>query len=269
MANCNIESSLKPSKNKNAVAISFVAAFFCYFASESLLRQAAAGRMEAKGMSIDSVVNKLPEGIRDSFQHKIEISRLRTELENVTTPAERIFALIALGNASSEKDLEMAYAKVLDKYPTHPDAAQAYSYFLLAPKQSIRNVSLEQFKKFISNVPDTDRLQLWNTAYSKMVDNDLPPKQILDFFTHLTKEPPPFKNYKVLFIEIGEIAFLNKNSKLNLKCKELSANCDSLPTIEEVRMEREKKKREDKKRKREEKKKQEAEKKESDEKGKK
>lgn len=245
------------------MALIFATAFFCYFASESMLREAAAGKMRSKGITIDNIVDKLPEGIRGTVQQKIDISRLRTELQNVKTPAERIFAMIALGNASSQKALEMAYAEILDKYPNHPAAAQAYTHFLLAPKKSIRTVSLEQFREFIAKVPDTDRLQLWNTAYSKMTDNDLPPKQILDFFTPLINEPPPFSDYKALFIEIGEIAFLDKNNKLNLICKNLSSKCDSLPGIDKVLSERAKKKKEAKKKKKE------AKKKKSDKKGKK
>ena len=252
MANCNTKSSLKSILKKNVTALIFAVAFFCYFASESLLRQAAAGKMASKGMSIDTVVNKLPEGIRENIQRKIELCKLRTDLKNVKTPEERIFALIALGNALSEKDLELAYAEVLDTYPTHPNASQAYTHFLLPPKKSIRKVSLRQFREFISKVPDTERLQLWNAAYTKMIDNNLPSSQIFEFFSHMIKDPPPFKDYKPLYIELAEIAFLDKKSDLNLKYKNLSAKCDSLPTILEIISQKEKQKRTNKKKKKKE-----------------
>ena len=239
----DIESSSNhgSSNNKRAAAI-LAAAFFCYFASESLLRQAAAGKMQAIGMSIDVVVSKLPEGIRDSVQQKLEVTRLKAQLESVKTPEERIFALTALGNASSAKDLEVAYAEILDQYPSNPASAQAYTHFLLSPKNAKRIVSLEQFRNFISKVPDTNRLQLWLTAYSKMIDNDLPSAEILAFFAPIIATPPPFKDYKSLYIEIGDLAFQNNNRELSVKCKSLSTACDSLPAIDNIVAEREKKK---------------------------
>jgi hypothetical protein len=211
--------------------------------------------MQANGLSIDTVVAKLPEGIRESVQRKLEIARLKDQLRNVKTPEEKIFTLMALGNASSEKELESAYAEILDKYPSNPASSQAYVYFLLAPKTAKRHVSLKQFKNFISKVPDTDRLQLWLTAYSKMIDNDIPPARILAFFSPIIEHPPPFKDYKSLYLEIGDLAFQNNNPKLSLKCKSLSTACDELPAIDTVVAEREKKKKEAKKKKKAKKKK--------------
>ena len=231
--------SLKNGEKKTAAMLAAV--FFCYFASESILRQAAAGKMQASGMSVDTIVSKLPEGIRDTVQQKLEIAKLKEQLRNAKTPEERIFALMALGNASSEKDLEAAYSEILDEYPSNPAAAQAYTHFLLSPKDAKRTVSLGQFRNFISKVPDTDRLQLWTTAYSKMTDHDLPPSEILKFFSPIIDNPPPFKDYKFLYLEIAELAFQNANEKLSVKCKSLSTACDDLPPIDLVLAERKKK----------------------------
>ncbi|NOY75955.1 MAG: hypothetical protein GXP32_09240, partial [Kiritimatiellaeota bacterium] len=215
----DIESPFLTRGGNKKAAVILTAAFFCYFASESLLRQAAAGKMQANGMTIDAVVSKLPEGIRETVQRKLEIAKLQEQLKSVKTPEERIFALIALGNASSDNDLELAYAEILDKYPSNPASEQAYTHFLLAPKDAKRSVSLEQFRNFMSKVSDTDRIRLWTIAYSKMIDNDLPPAEIISFFTPIIENPPPFKDYKALFLEIGELAFQNKKPKLTVRCK--------------------------------------------------
>ena len=241
----DIKGLFKPS-NGNAVTAMFVTAFFCYFASESMLRQAAVGKMHARGMTVDAIVAKLPEGIRESVRHKIEITRLRDRLKNINAPRERIFTMIALGGATSGEALESAYADVLDQYPSHPAAAQAYIHFLLAPEGSKRNVSLSQFQAFLLKVPETERLPLWTSAYSKMIEKGVSPERVFDFFKPLLDAEPRFKDYKLLFLDLAEFAFQSGMKQMELKCKALSEHCDSLPTIDMVLAERKKKESESK-----------------------
>jgi len=221
-------------KNKKAVPLLFVTAFFCYFASESGLRQAASSSMRTKGFSLDKIVTKLPEGIREKVRKQIELGRLRDQLENASTDAEIIFSSIALGHAVSKEALDKAHAEILEKYPSSPEAFSSYSYFFLAPDTALTSVTMEQYRDFIEKVPEIERFNMWSSAFYKLQEKNIPAKDIFEFYSPLFEKPPKYKDYQILYVDLAELAFQNSMNDLEFKARKCDEECESLSIIDDV-----------------------------------
>ena len=167
---------------RNAVLKIFFTAFLAYFLSESMLRQAAVAKVTAKGLSVDSIIMKLPESIRSTVKKHIEISRLQDDLKNAETEAAKIRALINLANASGDKmELSRTLAQIMQNYPDNPASAPAYRFFFRHASDKANRISISEMQRFILILPEKDRISMWEFGTNRLRETGAGNNEIIDF----------------------------------------------------------------------------------------
>lgn len=222
-------------KNKKAkVVLISVAVLFCYFFSEAVLRQFVLHRSGTQSISLSSILGKLPPGVRDEVTRRITIGELKDELKAAKTTGDKIRISINLASVISPEELQKKYAEIIDKYPKQPESLPAYTNFLMAPKTALKSISVSQYQAFIKNLNKEQRYWAWNSGFAKLKSLNLSNKEQMDFLLPLLNIKPEGREYQQIYTELSELAFEEKNEKLELKAKKFADICEKLPYFDEV-----------------------------------
>ena len=222
-------------KNKKAkVVLISAAVLFCYFFSEAVLRQFVLHRSGTQSISLSSILGKLPPGIRDEVTRRITIGELKDELKAAKTTGERIRVSINLASVISKDELQKTYAEIIDKYPKQPESLPAYTNFLMAPKTALKSISISQYQAFIKHLNKEQRYWAWSSGFSKLKALNLSNKEQMNFLLPLLDIKPEGREYQQIYMELSELAFEEKNEKVELKAKKFADICEKLPYFDEV-----------------------------------
>jgi hypothetical protein len=226
--------------NTKAVSLIFVTAFFFYFSSEALLRQYVLSQLGSKELSINNLLARLPEGIRENVRTRIMKARLRDELATATTDEQVIFALTSLARLDSDEELEKVYAEIIEKYPSNPQTSSAFLYFFRGDSK-LKSISIDEFHAYINRLPKINRFYIWQSGISKLKGTGGQPKEAIEFLKPLLDIKPEYKDYQQLYVDLAEYAFQTEKRELETRARKLEDTCDKLITIEQAIFEEEKK----------------------------
>jgi hypothetical protein len=222
-------------KNKKTkVVLISAAVLFCYFFSEAVLRQFVLHRSGTQSISLSSILGKLPPGVRDEVTRRITIGELKDDLKAAKTVGEKIRISINLASVISKDELQKKYAEIIDKYPNNPESLPAYINFLLAPKTALKSISVSQYHAFIKKLNKEQSYWAWNSGFSKLKSLQVSNKEQMNFLLPLLKIKPEGREYQQIYIELSELAFEEKNEKVELKAKKFADICEKLPYFDEV-----------------------------------
>ncbi len=223
----------KKNKKTKVVLIS-AAVLFCYFFSEAVLRQFVLHRSGTQSISLSSILGKLPPGIRDEVTRRITIGELKDDLKMAKTVGEKIRISINLASVISKDELQKKYAEIIDEYPKQPESLPAYTNFLMAPETALKSISISQYHEFIKLLDKEQRYWAWNSGFSKLKGLQLSNKEQMKFLLPLLDAKPEGREYQQIYMELSELAFEEKDEKVELKAKKLADICEKLPYFDEV-----------------------------------
>ena len=232
--------------DKKVVPVIFVTAFFCYFTSEAILRQYVLPQVGAKELSINNLLARLPEGIREDVRKRILKAKLVDDLNAATTDSQVIFATISLARLESDEELEKTYAEIIKKYPNNPHSSSAFLYFFRR-NSKLHTVSVDEFHSYIKSLPPINRFYLWQSGTAKLKGTKASMTELMEFLTPLLDIKPDYKDYQQLYVELAELAFQNEDSDIESRARKLEEACDNLLTIEQTMFNEENKKTPEKK----------------------
>jgi len=197
------------------------AVLFCYFFSEAVLRQFVLHRSGTQSISLSSILGKLPPGVRDEVTRRITIGELKDDLKAAKTAGEKIRISINLATVISKEELQKKYAEIIDEYPNNPESLPAYTNFLMAPKTALKTISLRQYQAFIKNLDKQQRYWAWSSGFSKLKSLQVSNKEQMNFLLPLLDVKPEGREYQQIYTELSELAFEERNEKVELKAKKL------------------------------------------------
>lgn len=224
-----------------AVSLIFVTAFFFYFTSEAVLRQYILSQIGSKDLSINNIITRLPEGIREDVRKRIMKGRLQDDLANAKTPSQIISASIALASLEGEEKLEQTYAIIVDKYPNSPQANSAFLYFFRGDS-ALKKISLKDYHAFINRMPEIPKYFAWEGGLNRIKGTNGTAKEILPYLLPLLDIKPEFRDYQRLYVELAEAAFQSENKEVEARARKMEDVCDNLKTVEQIQIEEEEKK---------------------------
>ena len=224
------------SEKKRTIPFLLVTCFLCYFASESLLRQAAASNAKSKGFNFDKVIVKLPASIRGSVEDQIELARLRDYLKTAKKDNDIIITKISIASILGKDEIEKTHSEIIDEFPDSPYSASSYLHFFMAPASSRRSVSPKQLIGYINRIPESAKYQVWRSAYFKMKKKNIPTKQMLEFFEPIFEHPPEYQDYQSLFLDLSELAFQNGLTDYENKARKCESQVAAKPTLDSLEM---------------------------------
>ena len=77
-------------KKKIGLIFIIVPVFLLYFLSEAVLREAAVANINPQKVKIDSILNELPESIRDLITYRITRTEMLNDLAAAETEEEKL-----------------------------------------------------------------------------------------------------------------------------------------------------------------------------------
>lgn len=203
-----------------------------YFCSESVLRQATVSNVDSDKLNIETIINDLPQSIRDAVKHKIEVAKLRDNVATAGTPQKRLRAILQLANAvkgSSEK--EELYLEVFKNYSSYPAAARAYAFFLCNP-DSDNSIDIKKYHEFIKTNPMTYQVGIWQTGISKLQSLQLDKKKQLEYLKPLLNKTPKLRDYHSLYDKLALVSVELGDYNLSEKARDLQDYCYDLVSLE-------------------------------------
>lgn len=231
--------------NKKAVSLIFVTAFFFYFSSEAFLRQYVLSQVGSKEVSINGILSRLPDKIREDVKNRIALARLKDQLDNAKTDNEVIFASLAIARMKSDEELEKEYANIIVKYPTNPESYVAYLHFFKNPDSGLKKVSVQDYHKYIDTLPEIKRFNVWYSGLNKLKGSRCTPKEAIEFLKPLLDVKPKYQDYQQLYVELAEFAFQAENKEIELSARKLEDSCEGLISLEKAMFMEEEKKHKD------------------------
>ncbi len=196
-----------------AVSITFAAALFLYFYSESVLRQAALSKLKTPKFNAETILSKLPASIRNSARKSLEIGNLKDAVRDASNDTEKVKAINNLAVAiDNKREQEKLYRQILT-LPQIPESYPAYSYFLMDSRPEF-SISIKDYQKFIAKCPQHSRYEIWNNGLFTLESKNVQVPVIKDYLKPLLNETPPYRDYISLYEKISEIALKNGDSNM-------------------------------------------------------
>ncbi len=215
--------------------------FLVYFYSETILRQAALSIIDKDKLKVETILDKLPQGIRQNVRKKIEIGELQDAVMRARNDSERINAMTSLAMAVDDTaKKESLFAEILENYPAARESTSAYIYFF-TKKDSIKPISIGEMHKFMNGAGDMEKVGLWNMGLQRMKELKATDEEQWEFLKPLINFKPPFRDYRYIYEYMYNLAIKlnNENTLKLLSAKE--EECAALPSMMELETERMKK----------------------------
>ena len=209
--------------------------FFGYFYSESVLRQASMSLLDKDKIKIETVIGKLPQGLREDVKKKIEIGALQDAIKSAREGSpEHASALINLAFAVEDKfEREKIYLDVIQKYPELPESLNAYTFFLLNDTSS-NPVSIEDYHAYINASKPESRLAIWGAGLSKLKIENASKEEQWKFLFPLFSYKPDYREYQSLYEQLYELAIQMSDNKAAELAETKANECLDLSSINEI-----------------------------------
>ena len=210
------------------------AVFLAYFASNAILRQFVLYRAGAQSISLSTILEKLPAGIRDEVRQRVLIAELKDRLLAASTEGEKISASIALAGAISDKALQEKYAEIIDKYPSAPESAPAFINFLMAPNTALKSISIPRYHEYLKKIHDPDLFYAFDGGLNTLKSRKAANKELAAYLLPLLELKPGYREYQRLYVELSELAFQEANQDVELKARKLEEACGKLSFYDKI-----------------------------------
>lgn len=223
-----------PIAKKAGVVGLMILAFFVYFSTESLLRQAAISNINPQSVNVDALLSKLPQSIRESASQKIELTRLKNAVSEAKDDAGKAVAISNLADYTKEREeKERLYAEILREYPSQSESYRAYAFFLMNPESAVQ-ISIQDFHKFLEMQDAMSRLNPWVSGFNKLNQLRASPNELLLYLSPLLNEAPQYKDYANLFRELSKVGAKLKRADVSEKADAMAEACKKLPSVDDV-----------------------------------
>jgi hypothetical protein len=219
---------------KAAPFIILGAVFLVYFTSDVILRQFVLYRAAGQSINPNTILDKLPAGIRDEVRQRILIGELKDKLLAATTDGEKISASIALAGATSDKDLQEKYAEIIDKYPSAPESAPAFINYLMAPDTALKSISIPRYHEYMKQLHDPELFYTFDGGLGALKSRKVSSRELLAFLLPLLELKAGYREYQRLYVELSELAFQEGNQDVELKARKLEEACGKLSFYDKV-----------------------------------
>ena len=228
-------------KKKIGLVFIIVPIFLLYFLSEAVLREAAVANINPQKVKIDTILNELPDSVRDLVIYRITRTEMLNDLAAAETEEEKLSALVALGIYTRDpEEKEKLLWEVRTKYADYPESAPAFAYYLLN-EENPNKISITEYQAYLKKFPQQYQYNVWAAGLNRL--NDLRKKVTwknrLDFLRPLLDMKPEFRDYSVLYTEISRIAGRFEFRDIEAKAEALYDESRLCPTIMEFLMQEE------------------------------
>ena len=228
-------------KKKIGLVIIIVPIFLLYFLSEAVLREAAVANINPQKVKIDTILNELPDSVRDLVIYRITRTEMLNDLAAAETDEEKLNAMVALGIYTRDpEEKEKLLWEVRTKYADRPESAPAFAYYLLN-EENPKKISIPEYQAYLKKFPQQYQYNVWAAGLNRL--NDLRKKVTwknrLDFLRPLLDMKPEFRDYSVLYTEISRIAGRFEFRDIEAKAEALYDESRLCPTIMEFLMQEE------------------------------
>lgn len=226
-------------KKKTGLISLIIPVFLLYFISEACLRCAAVANINPEKVKLDTILNDLPEAVRDLVTYRVMYTDLRNNLEKAETEPEKLAALAQLGDYTRDlEEKERIFSRLREKYPSSPEAAYAFIYYFMDEKNP-KKIGIPEFHRYLNTFPQLERCNIWAMALNKMVQLKKSDRERLDFMLPLLDIRPEYRDYSVFYTEMVRLASKLGLSSIANKADSLIDDSRLCPSITEVIMERE------------------------------
>lgn len=195
-------------KKKIGLIFIIVPVFLLYFLSEAVLREAAVANINPQKVKIDSILNELPESIRDLITYRITRTEMLNDLAAAETEEEKLAAMVSLGIYTRDpEEKEKILWDVRSHYADKPESAPAFAYYLLN-EENPKKISIPEYQAYLRKFPQQYQFNIWALGLNRLNDlrKKITWKNRLDFLKPLLEMKPEFRDYSVLYTEISRIA---------------------------------------------------------------
>lgn len=216
--------------------------FLLYFVSESFLRAAAVANINPEKVKLDSLLNDLPESVRDIVTYRIMHTDLTNALAAARTEDDKLPILAQLGDYTRDQaEKERIFELLRSRYPDRPESAPAFVYELLR-KNSPKQISVPEFHRYLAKFGQMARFNIWAMALNRLTGLKTPGRDRLDFMLPLLDMKPEYRDYSIFYTEIVSLAGKYEQAQTANRADRLIDECRLCPSIEEVVTEREEQK---------------------------
>lgn len=215
--------------------------FLLYFISEAVLREAAVANINPQKVKIDSILNELPDSVRDLVVYRITRTEMLNDLAAAETEEEKLSAMVAIGSYTRDPaEKEKIFWEVRTKYADRPESAAAFAYYLLNDENP-NKISLSDYQAYLKKFPQQHQYNIWAAGLNRLNDlrKKITWKDRLDFLRPLLDMKPEFRDYSVLYTEISRIAGRFEFRDIEAKAEALYDESRLCPTITEFLMQEE------------------------------
>jgi hypothetical protein len=210
------------------------AVFLAYFTSDAILRQFVLYRAGTQSISLNTILENVPSEIRDEVRQRILVADLKDKLLAASTDGEKISASIALAAAISDKNLQEKYAEIIDKYPSAPESAPAFIYYLYAPEPTLKSISIQRFHEYLKQLKDPDLFYAIDAGFGTLKNRKASSGELITFLLPLLEIKGQYREYQRLYIELAELAFQENNQAVELNARKLDEACGKLSYYDKI-----------------------------------
>ena len=231
-------------KKKIGLIFIIVPVFLLYFLSEAVLREAAVANINPQKVKIDSILNELPESIRDLVNYRITRTEMLNDLAAAETEEEKLSAMVSLGVFSRDpEEKEKILWEVRSRYADKPESAPAFAYYLLN-EENPKKISIEEYHAYLKKFPQQYQFNVWAAGLNRLNElrKKISWKDRLDFMRPLLNLRPEFRDYSAFYEDISRIAGRFEFRDIEEKAEALYDESRLCPSIMEFMIQEEQEK---------------------------
>jgi tetratricopeptide (TPR) repeat protein len=219
---------------KAGTYIFLVPAFFIYFYSESLLRQAAISNILPENVKMDSILEMLPANFREKADYSIQKGQITDSIKNAQTESERVASMCNLAEIlTNDKEKEKLYKKILEEYPNSKESARAYIFFYRNPETDTK-ISTDEYRDFIMKFPQIDQFYMWSIGLAKLIKTKGTEEEQYNYLSPLLDVKPQYRDYSGLYNKIATLAGKLEKTGIYPKARKREEEALEHPFIETV-----------------------------------
>jgi len=229
------------SRKKTGLILIIIPVFLLYFISEAVLREAAVANINPQKVKIDSILNELPESIRDLVNYRIMRTELLNALAAAQTEEEKVSAMVSLGVYTRDlEEKERIFHEVRSRYAHRPESAPAFAYYLFN-EESPEKITTAGYHAYLKQFPQQYRFNVWAVGLNRLNDlrKKITWKDRFEFLLPLLDMHPEFRDYSVLYTELSRIAGRFEFRDVEQKAEALYDESRLCPTISDFLMQEE------------------------------
>ena len=226
-------------KKTGLLLLLIVPVFLLYFLSEAFLRCAAVANINPEQVKLDSILNELPESIRDVVTYRIMHTDLTNALAKASDEKEKLVLTAQLGEYTRDlKEKETIFRFLRRKYPDRAETAVAYVYYLLR-EDSPERVTVAEFHRYLLKIPQMERFNIWAMALNRLTQLKVSGTVRMEFLLPLLEMKPEYRDYSIFYTELVRLGTKYKKPDVANRADALIDESRLRESIMEVQMARE------------------------------